>query len=96
MAHRSVQQDSARCHISRVAMNVLDKNHIRTLPWSALSPDLNPIEHVWDEFGRRVHRRVKPLNLLIIFKGRWLHNNGEKRILSLLVQSSLKITYYIY
>ena len=41
-------------------MNVLSENQIRTLPWSALSPDLNPIEHVWDELGRRVRRRVNP------------------------------------
>jgi hypothetical protein len=32
------QQDSARCHISRVSMKFLNDNHIRTLPWSALSP----------------------------------------------------------
>ena len=54
------QQDNARCHISRVAMNFLNDNHIRTLPWSALLPDLNPSEHLWDEHGRRVRRRVNP------------------------------------
>jgi transposase len=41
-----VRQDNAKCHISRVAMHFLNDNHIRTLPWPALSPDLNPIEHL--------------------------------------------------
>ncbi|GFW75386.1 transposon Ty3-I Gag-Pol polyprotein [Trichonephila clavipes] len=27
---------------------------VTTLPWPARSPDLSPIEHTWDHFGRRV------------------------------------------
>ena len=48
------QQDNDRCHVARVSMDFLNDNHIRTLPWPALSPDLNPIEHSWDKLGRPV------------------------------------------
>jgi hypothetical protein len=40
------QQDNDRCHIARVSMAFLNDNYIRTRPWPAFSPDLNPIEHL--------------------------------------------------
>jgi hypothetical protein len=48
------QQDNDRCHVAHVSMDFLNDNHIRTLPWPALSPDLNPIEQLWDKLGRPV------------------------------------------
>ena len=27
------------------------------MQWPANSPDMNPVEHIWDELGRRVRRR---------------------------------------
>jgi hypothetical protein len=54
------QHDNIRCHVVCVCQDFLNQNHIRVLPWPALSPDLSPIEHLWDELGRRVFHRQNP------------------------------------
>ena len=58
-----LQHDNARPHTARVTTNFLAANGVNVLMWPSLSPDLNPIEHAWDELGRRVASRpVQPLN----------------------------------
>ena len=47
------QHDNARPHTSLVTANFLAQNRVNVLPWPALSPDMNPIKHIWDEFGQR-------------------------------------------
>ncbi|GFW97417.1 transposable element Tcb2 transposase [Trichonephila clavipes] len=46
------QQDNARPHIASVLQDCL--HTATTLPWPARSPDLSPIEHIWDHLGWRV------------------------------------------
>ena len=48
------QQDNARPHVARVVTQFVQQQNIPTLPWPAVSPDLSPIEHVWDEMKRRL------------------------------------------
>ena len=48
------QQDNARPHVARVVRAYLTQQNVDLLPWPAVSPDLSPIEHVWDEMERRL------------------------------------------
>jgi hypothetical protein len=53
------QQDNARPHVARVVRAYLTQQNVDLLPWPAVSPDLSPIEHVWDEMERRLRPSVK-------------------------------------
>ena len=52
------KDDNARAHLARVVTDYLQRQNIRTLSWPAMSPDLSPIEHVWDILGKHVRRRT--------------------------------------
>ncbi|GBM59498.1 hypothetical protein AVEN_70474-1 [Araneus ventricosus] len=46
------QQDNARPHTAVVTQYAIQS--VDMLPWPARSPDLSPIEHVWDIIGRQL------------------------------------------
>ncbi|GFU69390.1 transposable element Tcb1 transposase [Trichonephila clavipes] len=52
--------DNATCHRTLAVHNCLDSEGIHRLVWPARSPDLNPIENVWDALGRQVSGRNYP------------------------------------
>ena len=53
-----LQYDNARPHRARIVQQFLQQNNVDHLDWPARSPDLSPIEHVWDILGQRVRQRV--------------------------------------
>ncbi|GFY05946.1 hormone receptor 4 [Trichonephila clavipes] len=52
--------DNATCHRTLAVQDCLDSESIQRLVWPARSPDLNPIENVWDALGRQVAGRNYP------------------------------------
>ncbi|GFW27330.1 transposable element Tcb2 transposase [Trichonephila clavipes] len=52
--------DNAPCHRTVAAEQLLESKGIERMDWPARSPDLNPIEHVWEFLNRRLADRTLP------------------------------------
>ncbi|GFU26085.1 DDE_3 domain-containing protein [Trichonephila clavipes] len=55
----------ARPHRANIVYECLQSEDITRMDWPAYSPDLNPIEHVWDMLGRRIAARQPPPTYLL-------------------------------
>ena len=53
----TLMHDGATPHTARAVGQHLANLGIAVLPWTSKSPDLNPIEHIWDELERRLRTR---------------------------------------
>ncbi|GFU56069.1 DDE_3 domain-containing protein [Trichonephila clavipes] len=65
------QQDNARQHTASVAQDIL--RHFQTLPWPASSPDLSPVEHVWDRLIRQMPSCHTVHDLELAVQDLWAH-----------------------
>ena len=86
------QHDNARPRVARVCYDFLNQNNVQVLDWPPYSPDLNPIEHLWDALDRRdrklvnIPNNVAQLQLALIQE--W--NNIPQRTIDNLVRSMVR------
>ncbi|GFW77144.1 transposable element Tcb2 transposase [Trichonephila clavipes] len=59
-----LMDNNCRPHRANLVEDFLFEEVIVRMEWSGCSPDMNPIEHVWDALGRRVAGRQPPLQTL--------------------------------
>ena len=78
----TLMHDGAPANTARATRDLLQASRINILPWSSYSPDLNPIEHIWNVIGRKVRardpRNVKELKRAVLGNGTYFSNLSTK------------------
>lgn len=54
------QHDGATPHTARICTQYLQAHNINVMQWPSKSPDMSPIENLWDRLGRQVRNRNNP------------------------------------
>ena len=75
------QQDNAPCHVSKKALEWFRKRGIPVEKWPPRSPDMNPIEHIWNILARRLQKysisTTKDLKLRLAEEWETLKKDGK-------------------
>lgn len=67
------QSDNDPKHTSRLVKSWFKDNNVNTLQWPSQSPDLNPIENLWEEVDRRIRRKnsTNLSDLMLCIQSEW-------------------------
>jgi transposase len=83
------QDDNAPVHRAKIVKQWMQDNSVKNISWPAQSPDLNPIEHLWDVLERKVRKHEPhPKNLtelMTILNEEW--NKIESEVIENLIES---------
>ena len=73
-------------HIEPELYNIfLQQEAVQTISWPAMSPDMNPIELVWDFIGRKINQRNPKCQNIDEFRTAILQEWQQRRRLLTLV-----------
>ncbi|GFV11572.1 transposable element Tc1 transposase [Trichonephila clavipes] len=71
------QQDNDRPHTARFAQDFV--RDFQTLPWPARSPDLSPVEHVWDQLKWHMPSCHSVRDLELAVQDLWAHLSEDSK-----------------
>ncbi|GBM10228.1 Transposable element Tc1 transposase [Araneus ventricosus] len=68
------QQDNAQCHKARIVLEWFEEHtyEFHLMSWPPYSPDLNPMEQVWDVMKRQLRAQTPPCPNISTLRGRCL------------------------
>ncbi|GBN87022.1 hypothetical protein AVEN_50406-1 [Araneus ventricosus] len=68
------QQDNASCHKARIVLEWFEEhtNEFQLMSWPPNSPDLDPMEHIWDVMDRQLRAQTPPCQNISTLRDRCL------------------------
>ncbi|GBM80880.1 hypothetical protein AVEN_52354-1 [Araneus ventricosus] len=68
------QQDNVPCHKARIAFEWFEEHtdEFHLMSWPPNSPDLNPMEHIWDVMELQLRAQTPPCPSISTFRDRFL------------------------